>query len=210
MRNRKRTRRSPPTLSSDPRCRSSHSFGDNSYGQSIVPAAAASGQIAVSAGWQQSCSLSAAGVVLCWGSSSAAVAPTAAIAAAGGAVAVACGQYHSLAATASGAVVAWGSNEEGQCTVPAGLTGQVAVSAGYYHSCSLSAGGAVTCWGWGNDGETTVPAAQAAGGQISLSCGSYHTCAVSAAGGVTWCVCARAESRAGGARVVGRMRRNAA
>ena len=46
--------------------------------------------------------------------------------------------YHSVALKADGTVVAWGRNDDGQSTVPSGLTAVAAISAGDNHSLAFS------------------------------------------------------------------------
>ena len=51
--------------------------------------------------------------------------------------AIAAGDYHSLALKGDGTVVAWGcanGADEGQCSVPSGLSRVTAIAAGEYHS----------------------------------------------------------------------------
>jgi hypothetical protein len=52
-------------------------------------------------------------------------------------------------------VVGWGSNNDGQRTIPAGLTNVSAIAAGPYHSLALKDDGTVV--GWGNASGATVP-----------------------------------------------------
>ena len=148
-----------------------------SNGQTNVPAEAAGGQIALAAGGDTTCALSAAGGVTCWGNW-----PTVpAAAATGGQVAVAVGSFHMCALSAAGAVSCWGLNTAlvGQSSVPtAAQSGQVAVSAGDTHTCSVSAAGGVNCWGRSGIGQSAVPVA-------AVAAGNGHTCALSAAGGVS-------------------------
>ena len=72
-------------------------------------------------------------------------------------VAVAAGVYHSLALKTDGTVVAWGDNDNGECTVPAGLSGVVAVAAGDAHSLALKSDGTVVAWGSNAYGQRNVP-----------------------------------------------------
>ncbi|MGG4396921.1 hypothetical protein ABEX25_21695 [Paenibacillus thiaminolyticus] len=54
---------------------------------------------------------------------------------------------HALALKRDGTVVAWGSNEQGEATVPVGLSDVMAVSAGYEYSLALRKDGTVAAWG---------------------------------------------------------------
>jgi hypothetical protein len=88
-----------------------------------------------------------------------------------GAVAVSLGtvQVASPAAAApedDHTVVAWGSNDDGQSTVPAGLTGVSQVSAGG-HSLALKRDGTVVAWGPDYYGQSTVPAGLTGVSQVS-------------------------------------------
>ena len=44
-------------------------------------------------------------------------------------------------------VIAWGDNQEGQSTIPSGVSNVVAIAAGNSHSLALSADGRVVAWG---------------------------------------------------------------
>jgi alpha-tubulin suppressor-like RCC1 family protein len=51
-----------------------------------------------------------------------------------------------------------GSNEDGQCSVPAGLKDVVAISAGTFHVTALLREGQLVCWGDNGSGQCSVPA----------------------------------------------------
>ena len=53
----------------------------------------------------------------------------------------------SLALKADGTVVGWGNNDEGQSTIPAGMSNVVAVAVGYQYSMALMTNGNVAIWG---------------------------------------------------------------
>jgi hypothetical protein len=74
-----------------------------------------------------------------------------------------------------GSVVAWGcgrGTDEGQCSVPSGLSGVGAVAAGTYQSLALKRDGTVVAWGCG------APAPQA--GQCSVPSGLPGVTAIAA------------------------------
>ena len=57
----------------------------------------------------------------------------------------------------SGTVVAWGGNDNGQTTVPDGLTRVTAIAGGGWHTAALKSDGTVVAWGDNQYGQTTVP-----------------------------------------------------
>ena len=75
----------------------------------------------------------------------------------------------------TGTVVAWGRNENGQTTVPAGLTGVTAIGGGYGHTVALKIDGTVVAWGYHGYGQTTVPAGLT--GVTAIAGGYFHTVA---------------------------------
>jgi hypothetical protein len=87
----------------------------------------------------------------------------------------------SLAAP-GGRVVAWGWNDNGQATVPAGLSGVVAVAGGEAHSLALKANGTIVAWGWDYYGQTTVPAGLH--GVTAIAAGEFDSLALKSDGTV--------------------------
>jgi hypothetical protein len=75
--------------------------------------------------------------------------------------AIGAGQFHSVALKGDGTVVAWGCRtfDEGQCSVPSGLSGVTAIAAGFAHNLALRTDGSVVAWGCGrlNYGQCSVP-----------------------------------------------------
>jgi alpha-tubulin suppressor-like RCC1 family protein len=157
-------------------------WGDNSFGQSAVPAAAQSGVTQVSTGPMHTCAVGSGGAVLCWGNDSYGQS-TVPLAAQSGVTQVSVGQGHSCA-LAGGAVTCWGLNSDGQTSVPAAArSGVTQISAGWYNVCAVvGAGGTVTCWGSDVVGESTPPAGLS--GVTQVSAADHHSCAVATAGTV--------------------------
>src|SRR5947209_1473465 len=80
---------------------------------------------------------------------------------------------HVLGLTSKGTVVAWGANDNGQSTVPAGLSNVVEVVAGVAHSVALKSDGTVVAWGLRHE----VTSAQ-----ISVPLGLSNVIAIAASG----------------------------
>jgi PASTA domain/Regulator of chromosome condensation (RCC1) repeat len=158
-----------------------------------VPAAAASGVIAIAAGDFDSLALKEDGSVLAWGCGEGRDVGqcTVPAAAASGVTAIAAGPYHSLALKQDGSVLAWGCGvgDAGQCTVPATATaGVTSIAAGLNHSLALKADGSVVAWGCAASegwafGQCTVPTA-AASGVTAIAAGLAHSLALKGDGGV--------------------------
>jgi alpha-tubulin suppressor-like RCC1 family protein len=134
-----------------------------------------SGIAAVSAGYEHTCALTAAGGVYCWGANFD-------------------GQLGTNSTTASLVPVqVVGLGGSGY------LSGITAVSVGYQHTCALTTAGGVYCWGSNGSGQlgTTATAQSNAPIQVmapggsgylsgitAISAGSYHTCGLTTAGAV--------------------------
>ena len=139
--------------------------------------------IAVTAGQSHTCSLSANGSVLCWGTITASntAVPVPGVSTA---VAMAAGDGAPCFLLADGTVQCW----TGQGAVPqtvAGLSGVTALAIGSQHQCAIVAAGGVKCWGTGlmgngNVSETqpTPQLVQGLSGVIALAAGFQHTCAL--------------------------------
>ena len=126
-------------------------WGDNSYGQTNVPAKLTN-VVAVAGGDFSTLALRTNGTLIAWGYQPAV--PQSKVRWVG----IACGAQHSLAIDLNGTVTAWGNNDYGQCDLPAGLTHSVvAVAAGDAHSLALLSSGLVTAWGDNTYGQTTLP-----------------------------------------------------
>ena len=152
-------------------------------GQCAVPAAAASGVVAVSTANSATCAVTSAGGVLCWGeffswwngatvfympSTPPALTEVQVSLARGG------GGEHMCALSAQGAMRCWGYNYNGQANVP-NLPPAMALAAGQAHSCALASSGGVSCFGWSYQGQASPPG-WASSGQVALSAGWSHTC----------------------------------
>jgi hypothetical protein len=146
--------------------------GDNSQGQSGIPAGATN-VVAVAAGAWHSLGLRANGSVLAWGDDNEGQCNIPA--GLSNVLAIAGGGYHSLAIQADETVVAWGANDYAQTNVPAGLAHVIGISAGTWHNLALRSDGTVKAWGDNSWGQSSVPAglsnvlAIAAGGNHSLA-----------------------------------------
>jgi alpha-tubulin suppressor-like RCC1 family protein len=165
--------------------------------KSLVPLpvkSLSSGVVALTAGLDHSCALTAAGGVKCWGANSlgelgngtttASVVPVDVTTLTSGVLAIAGGSQHTCALTAESTVECWGSNSWGQLgssggpqsLVPfavGGLpSGVVALAAGAAHTCALTAAGEVVCWGWnawGQFGNGTTTGSTAPTAVLGLS-----------------------------------------
>jgi uncharacterized repeat protein (TIGR01451 family) len=85
-------------------------------------------------------------------------------------------------AVTPGTVVGWGLNNDGQSSVPGGLTDAVAVAAGGYHSLAVRSDGTVVAWGSNSYGQTTVP--PGLGTVTQVAGGAFHSLALKADGTV--------------------------
>jgi alpha-tubulin suppressor-like RCC1 family protein len=162
---------------------------DNSHGQlgndstvdSPVPVAVkglSSGVLALAAGADHTCAVTAAGGVVCWGDNARGQLgdgttvdrhfPVAVKGLSSGFVAVAAGNGHSCARTPAGAVMCWGNDGNGQLGdgtileshVPVAVKGlgasASAITAGGDHTCAVTAVGALLCWGNNGSGELGI------------------------------------------------------
>ena len=95
---------------------------------------------------------------------------------------IASGAYHSFAILADRTLVGWGRNNEGESTIPDGLTQVVDIAGGRHHAVSLKSDGTVNAWGWNPYGQTIVP--QNLNDVVSVSAGYYHSLALKSNGTV--------------------------
>jgi predicted outer membrane repeat protein len=125
--------------------------------------------IAIAAGYEHTCALTASGAVQCWGwnvmgqlgdgTQTDSLTPVDVSGLTGGVTAITVGYFHSCAISSEGAAVCWGGNSTGALgngtttgsTIPVdvfGLSdGVVAIDGGDFHTCALTSYGAVKCWG---------------------------------------------------------------
>ncbi|PWU15579.1 MAG: hypothetical protein C5B50_15205 [Verrucomicrobia bacterium] len=123
-------------------------WGDNTYGQTNVPAGTTN-VFALASGGGHLLALRVDGTVLAWGynGNGQTNVPSYAV----GVVAISAGRGHSLALRADGSVIGWGDNTAGQLNIPAGLNDAVAIAAGNDFSLALKSDGRVVGWGANNN-----------------------------------------------------------
>jgi alpha-tubulin suppressor-like RCC1 family protein len=160
-------------------------WGYNNYGQlgdgtaqdrytpAVVPGAE-TGIVAVAAGLQHTCALTARGLLRCWGDNGSnqlgngnGTWPRTPVAVTGlpeQITSLAAGREHTCATTAEGDARCWGANRDRQLGVlspktyrpvtPAGLAAPAEkVVSGAVHTCALLADGSVSCWGKNEHGQ---------------------------------------------------------
>lgn len=140
----------------------------------------AMGAVAVAAGGLNTCALTTAGGVHCWGANDSGQlgdgsiidsdVPVEVSELVAGSVMVAVGGAHVCARTGGGALKCWGYNNYGQLgvgsddfhgipqDVPGLGSGVIGIALGHWHSCAVTSPGDVLCWGsnyYGQVGDTT-------------------------------------------------------
>jgi alpha-tubulin suppressor-like RCC1 family protein len=166
-----------------------------------------SGVTAIAAGGFQSCALTSAGGVKCWGGTTGdRLTPVDVPGLSGGVRAIATGGGHGCALTSTGGVKCWGSNGSGQlgdgttsqratAVDVSGLSsGVTAIAAGASRSCALTSTGGVKCWGLNDFGQlgdgttgnrlTPVDVSGLTSGVTAIAAGSFHSCGLTRTGGV--------------------------
>ena len=152
-------------------------WGQNDYGQSVVPADQQFVQVAI--GKEHSLGLRADGTVIAWGGNVYGACDVPAV----NFTQVSAGGYHSLGLRSDGTALAWGQNYYGQCDVPAGES-FVQIVAGHAHSIGLRADGTAIAWGLNNFGQCDVPAGETF---VEIVAGGYHNIGIRADGStVAW------------------------
>jgi alpha-tubulin suppressor-like RCC1 family protein len=157
--------------------------------------------VAISAGYRDTCAITAEGALYCWGDNSLgqlgdgttmnSLVPVPVTGLASGVTAVSTGYDYSCAITTAGAVKCWGSSTMVPFTIPGLTSGVTAVSVGTDHICVIRFGGAL-CWGnnfYGGLGNGTTTAAFApvavsglTSGVIAISAADASSCAVTTGG----------------------------
>jgi len=153
-------------------------LGDGTTTDSHVPvdvSGLTSDVVAVAASRFNTCALTTAGGVTCWGynyhgrlgnnSTISSHVPVDVMGLTTGAAAIAVGDEHSCALTTAGGVKCWGYNMFGQLgnntTVDSHIpvdvsslgSGVAAIAAGFSHNCALTTAGGVKCWGSNSSGQ---------------------------------------------------------
>jgi alpha-tubulin suppressor-like RCC1 family protein len=161
-------------------------WGYNYYGQlgdgtttnrwtPIAVSDLSSGVVAIAAGDAQTCALTVAGAVKCWGANYSGqlgdgttinrYTPETVSGLSSGVQSIATGRQHTCALTTVGAMQCWGYNDYGQLgdgtnttrytpVAVSGLSsGVVAIAAGLYHTCAVTTVGAAQCWGYNTSGQ---------------------------------------------------------
>jgi len=123
-------------------------FGDNSYGQCIVPSSATN-VVGISAGRTYSLALRADGTVVAWGNkiNGQCDVPVTAV----NVVAIAAGPYFGFALRSDGTIVAWGGRNLGYYVniyPPPTATNVMSIAVGTTHALAVRADGSVIGWGW--------------------------------------------------------------
>jgi len=153
-------------------------LGDGTLADSPAPvqvSSLGSDVIAVAAGGNHTCALSAQGRVRCWGSNAQgqlgdgtqidSSLPVEVRGLESRVTAIAAGGRHTCALSAEGRVWCWGANDDGQLgnktkktsLLPVGVDGlaggMAAIAAGDGHTCALTGGGGLKCWGRNDFGQ---------------------------------------------------------
>lgn len=153
-----------------------YTFGDNSYGQSSVPAGL-SNVVAIAAGPHHSVALKNDGAVVCWGENT--WGKTSFPTCVNDIVAVSAGAGYNLALKKDGTVSDWMGNQ----TLPAGLSNITAVAAGIGNGLALRKDG--TAKAWGNNASQQVSGLPPnLNGVAAIAMSTYHAFAVKSNGTV--------------------------
>ena len=164
-------------------------WGNNTYGQSDLPTAAASRSAqfgAMAAGGYHNLAVRTDGTVIGWGANfSGQATPPPGL---NHVIAVAAGEWHSLALRSDGNVVGWGDNSAGQASPPPIPGNAIAIAAGGSHSLALQDDGTVVAWGDNYNGSGTYAGQSAVppglANVTAIAAGAYHSLALRANGTV--------------------------
>ena len=181
---------------------------------SPAPIAVAGGPAlsAVSAGWDQTCALTATGAAFCWGDDTygalgdgSTTSSTTPVPVTGNLtfVSIGTGNLFACGLTAGGAAYCWGNNSAGQLGIgpggpglcsgepcsaaPVAVSGQLtftALSVGYFHACGLTSSGDTYCWGDNDGGQLGAASTETCSGLGSVI--DCSTVPVPVEGGVTF------------------------
>ena len=161
-------------------------WGGNSFGQlgdgttsdKSIPVSVSglsSGIIAIAASVYETCALTDAGGVKCWGlndhgqlGDGTTVNKSIPVNVSGlssGVIAIVAGGFHTCAITSAGSIKCWGLNDHGQLgdgttsdkSIPVNISGLssgvIAIAAGQDHTCAVTSGGGAKCWGVNDHGQ---------------------------------------------------------
>jgi hypothetical protein len=127
-------------------------WGDDSYGQTEIPAGLDGNVVSIAAEGDHALALTTAGRVVVWGSSRYDPVPAGVQS---GVTAIATGSHHSLAVKSDGSVIEWGG--DGTIPTPANAVGITQIAVGDTQSLALRADGTVVSWDFTRSG-VTIPA----------------------------------------------------
>ncbi|MBI5773669.1 MAG: hypothetical protein HZA89_08000 [Verrucomicrobia bacterium] len=147
-------------------------FGDNSSGQTNVPAGLIN-SVALASGVSYFLALRANGWVEQWGQGVAQMPTTLSNQ---GVMAISAGDVHYLALRTNGTVLIRGSPAGGGTNVPTELSNVVAIATSYKHYLALRNDGTVLAWGDNYYGQTNVPTGLK--DVVAVSAGGHHSLAL--------------------------------
>ncbi len=139
-----------------------------------------SGVAQISAGNSQTCAVTTAGGVKCWGGARRG-APADVAGLASGVAQVSAGGDHACVVTTAGAAKCWGEGRYGalgdgssaKSDAPVDVlglaSGVVQISAGYRHTCAVTADGAAKCWGDNQSGQLGTGLRQQQPGRLACA-----------------------------------------